>query len=134
VTDDLATDDEVAGLEGVLTGDALERAIVAVSVVVIAAMLGYVAWQAVSTSETVDPVASVDGVEPTTDGDRLRVTVRLDNRRGTGLSSVGIAVQCGNETRSLTFEHVPAGSYRTGKVVCPAGTSPKAAVETWMEA
>ena len=124
----------VGTVENVPTADALERVIVLVSAILITVMLGYVAWQAVATSEVVDPDATVVEVQPTTDGDRLRVTVRLANEGGTGLSSAKVAVQCGTEVRSLTFEHVPAGGQQTGTVVCPAGTTPEAAVDTWMGA
>ena len=124
----------VGTMEGVPTADALERVIVFVSVTVITLMLGYVAWQAVATSEVVDPDATVVEVQTTTDGDRLRVTVRLANEGGTGLSSAKVTVQCGTEVRSLTFEHVPAGGQQTGMVICPTGTTPEAAVDTWMRA
>ena len=124
----------VGTVEDVPTADALERVIVLVSVIVITMMLGYVAWQAVATSEAVDPNATVVEVQPTTDGDRLHVTVRLANEGGAGLSSAKVAVQCGTEARLLTFEHVPAGGQQAGTVVCPAGTTPEVAVETWMGA
>jgi len=66
------------------------------------------------------------------DDDRRQVTVRLDNQDGTGLSSVQVAVRCGDSERSLAFEHVPAGGRRTGTVVCPAGTAPISEVVAWV--
>ena len=142
-TDSQSTDDGaeaeqtypvVGTAEGVPTADGLERVIVLVSVIGIILMLGYVTWQAVATSEVIDPDATVVEVQPTADGDRLRVTVHLANEGGTGLSSAKVAVQCGTEVRSLTFEHVPAGGQQTGTVICPTGTTPEAAVDTWMGA
>ncbi|WP_255196155.1 hypothetical protein [Halorarius litoreus] len=71
---------------------------------------------------------------PGPDDDRLRETVRLTNQRGTGLSSVAVAVRCGGAERSVAFTHVPAGGHRTGTVVCPASTDPASGVVTWTEA
>lgn len=123
--------DETSGLDG---GDLLELAIVATSVVLIVGTLGFVAWQAVGTQTGADPVATVEEVSTVADTDRLRVVVRLENRRTTGLTSVQVGVSCGATRRSLEFTHVPTGGHRTGSVVCPAGTTPDATVETWIEA
>lgn len=114
-------------------GELLELAIVVASVLLLVATLGYVGWQATVTTADGVPTATVEAIEPmpASDDDRLRVTVRLDNRRGTGLSSVQVGVECGDAGRSLAFEHVPAGGSRTGTVVCPAGTEPIAEVVTW---
>jgi hypothetical protein len=114
----------------------LELAIVAASVLLVVATLGYVGWQATVTTVDGVPTASVEAVEPMpgSDDDRLRVTVQLDNRRGTGVSSVAVVVRCGGAERSLTFAHVPAGGHRTGTAVCPPDTVPVAAVVTWIEA
>lgn len=129
MTADASSQNDTSG-----AADLLEQLIVAASVLLIIGTLGYIAWQAAGTSTTADPVASVDTVEATSGGERLRVVVRLDNLRGTGLTSVQVAVRCGVTERSLEFTHVPAGGHRTGSVVCPAGTTPEAIVETWIEA
>lgn len=129
MTVDASSKNDNSGAAGLL-----ERVIVVASVLLILGTLGYIAWQAAGTSTTADPIAIVEAVEPTSSGERLHVAVRLDNRRGTGLTSVQVAVRCGVTERSLEFTHVPAGGHRTGSVVCPAGTTPEAVVETWIEA
>lgn len=117
-------------------GELLELTIVVASALLIAVALGYVGWQATVTTADGVPTATVEAIEPmpASDDDRRRVTVRLDNRHGTGLSSVQVAIQCGDAERSLAFAHVPADGGRTGTVVCPAGTTPVAEVVTWIEA
>jgi hypothetical protein len=125
-------DDDSGETDELDRGDLLERAIVVASVLLLAGTIGFVAWQATGTSPGADPVATVEEVEAT-DDDRLRVVVGLENRRSTGLSSVRVGVRCGSAERSLEFTHVPAGGYRTGTVVCPAGTTPDASVESWVE-
>lgn len=130
-------DEEGAGTNGGLDsdgGELLELAIVIASVLLIAATLGYVGWQATVTTADGVPTATVEAIDPmpAPDDDRRQVTVRLDNRNGTGLSSVRVAVQCGGAERSLAFAHVPAGGSRTGTVVCPDGTVPIAEVVAWI--
>jgi len=107
---------------------------VVASVLLIVATLGYVGWQAAVTTADGVPTATVEAIEPmpAPDDDRRQVTVRLDNQDGTGLSSVQVAVRCGDSERSLAFEHVPAGGRRTGTVVCPAGTAPISEVVAWV--
>jgi hypothetical protein len=135
----VSADESAAPDEGPETGapngaDRLEKAIVAASVLLVAATLGYVAWQAAVTPEEGVPRATVERVEPMPDSDRQRVTVELDNRRGVGLATTTVVVRCGDTERTLAFEHVPAGGGRTGTVVCPADTDPRAIVGTWVEA
>jgi hypothetical protein len=115
-------------------GDTLELPVVVVSVLLVVSTLGYVGWQATTTAETADPTASVVAVEPTAGEDRVRVEVRLTNRRETGLARAQVGVRCGDTHRSLTFEHVPVAGDTTGSVVCPAGTEPTVQVETWVTA
>jgi len=127
--------DEDSEADGGPTGaDLLERAIVVASVLLIAGMLGYVLWQAAVTPAPADPVATIDGTEPMSDTDRQRVTVRVENRGGTGLTSVRVAVRCGGQESSLEFAYLSPGGRRTGTVVCPAGTTPEVVVETWVSA
>lgn len=97
-------------------------------------LIGFIAWQAAMTSEVADPVATIETVETREDGDSLRVGVQLDNRREAGLQSVTVGVECGATEQTLEFTHVPTGGYRRASVICPAGTTPETAVETWMEA
>jgi len=123
---DADADEAAGGPDG---ADALERVIVTASVLLTAGTLGYVVWQAVATPAVAAPVATVDSAEPMSGDDRVRVRVRLDNGRGTGLASVRVAVRCSAAERSLEFTHVPAGGHRTGSVVRPTGTTPEAAVE-----
>lgn len=111
----------------------LEWVVVGASVLLIAVTLGFVLWQASVASEVATPTASIESVDPLSDG-RLRVTVVLDNRRGPGLTSVQLAVRCGDTEHELAFEHVPAGGRRTGTVTCAPGTDPEAVVETWVTA
>lgn len=137
-TGDRETGDEKSPVSdgGIDGADLLEQAVVVASVLIVVALFGYVAWQATVTTAGGVPTATVEAVEPMPgpDDDRLRVTARLDNRRGTGLASVGVVVRCGGTERSLSFEHVPAGGRRAGTVLCPAETEPAAAVVTWTEA
>jgi len=119
-------------------GYLVERGIAAASVVVVVALLGYLLWQAAVTPEAARPVATVESVEPATaggDGDgTLRASVVLANRGSVGLTSVEVTVHCGTRERTLQFERVPAQGQRTGVATCPAGTDPRAAVTTWVEA
>lgn len=105
-----------------------ELAVAGVSVLLTALLFGYVAWHGVTTPDA-NPEAAV--VETELDGDTLLVTVEVTNPGGPGLRSVTVSVDCANE--SLTFTHVPTEDYRTGTVVCPAGTTdPTATVDGWV--
>ncbi|MFC6941078.1 hypothetical protein ACFQE8_14075 [Salinirubellus sp. GCM10025818] len=112
----------------------LERTVVAVSILLIASTLGFVLWQATVTSEVADPRVNVQSVEPVDGENHLRVGIELDNRRGPGLASVQVAVECGETERAVEFEHVPSGGRRTATVTCPGGSEPEAIVETWKDA
>jgi hypothetical protein len=119
-------------------GGLLESVIVVVSVILIIGILGYLGSQAVTEPSTPNPIATIDSVDSVRADDprsgSVRVTVALDNRGETGLSSVAVAVQCGETERSLVFTRVPARGHRTGTVICPRGTTPTASVTTWIEA
>lgn len=112
----------------------LERAVVAVSVLLIVSTLGFVLWQATVTPEVANPRVNIQSVEPVDGGDHLRVKIELDNRRGPGLASTQVAVECGGTERAVEFEHVPSGGRRTATIICPAGSEPEAVVETWKDA
>lgn len=112
----------------------LERVVVAVSILLIASTLGYVLWQASVMPEAANPRVNIQTVEPMDGGDRLRVSVELDNRQGPGLSLVQVAIECGGTEHEVEFEHVPSGGRRTATVTCPAGSEPEAVVETWKDA
>lgn len=114
--------------------DILEKTVVVISVVLVATMLGFVTWQAVTTPEPAEPVASIETVDPMPGDTRQQVHVLIENKGGTGMTSLQVAVQCGNVERSLEFVHFPAGGRRTGVVVCPADTRPEIVVETWISA
>lgn len=132
MTPDVSPDDDGSGESD--WGSRLEQVIIVLSVVLLVTTLGFIAWQAAMTSEVADPVATIETVETREDGESLRVGVQLDNRRGAGLQSVTVGVECGATEQTLEFTHVPAGGYRRASVICPAGTTPETAVETWMEA
>jgi|GEM_PF-2593699 hypothetical protein len=120
--------------DGPVSAVLVERVVVAASVVLIVTMLGYVLWQAAVTPAVVDPHASVDAVEPMADSDRERVSVVLANDGNVGLASVTVVVDCGDRQHTLEFSHVPGNGEREGTVVCPAGSRPRAFVDTWIEA
>lgn len=131
--DEGAETDEGFYLNG---ADLLEWAIVVASVLLVLGTLVFVGLQATGTTANGVPSATVEGVEPMPgpDADRSQVRVRLDNRRGAGLSTVSVTVHCGDAVRSLSFEHVPAGGHRTGTVVCPGDSTPVAEVVSWKAA
>lgn len=112
----------------------VERAIVVVSVLLIAGMLGYVFWQASSGPSTPDPAAEVASVESRQGSEQQSVTVTLTNTGDTGLSTVWVSVRCGDRAATLEFTHVAGGARRTGTVICPAGTTPEASVQSWIKA
>jgi len=119
-------------------GDLLEDVITVVSALLIVGVIGYLVSQALVAPATPDPTATVDSVERLQSDEQetgsLRVTVSLNNRGETGLSSVEVVVQCGGTERSLVFTYVPARGHRTGTVICPQGTTPTASVAAWIEA
>lgn len=110
----------------------VELAVVLTSVVLVAGLLGFVLWQAGGGPGSPDPVAAIESVE--TVEDRQRVSVKLTNRGEAGLERVQVAVRCGGRERVLEFSQVPGSAERTGTVVCPSGTEPRASVETWVAA
>lgn len=117
------------------SGDRLETVVMVVSALLIVGVTAYLASQALTTPTAPNPTATVGAVEPAPGaGEDIHVTVNLDNEGEIGLASVEVMVQCGSVERSLSFTHVPARGHRTGTVVCPAGTTPRASVATWVEA
>lgn len=135
---DDASAEEDEGDDDVATSDRLERVVVAVSVGFTALLLAFTLWQAAMSPDEVVPTASIEAVEPTPSSDerpeRLRVTVRIDNRGGAGLETATVAVDCGTAERTLQFSYVPGNGHKTATVVCPTGTTPTATVESWTEA
>ncbi|AEN06750.1 hypothetical protein Halar_3131 [halophilic archaeon DL31] len=129
------TDDDSAGVFA--GGDLLESIVMVMSVLLIVGVLGYLVSQAIVTPAAPEPTTAIEAVEPfPKDGagtDTVRVTVSLANEGETGLQSVEVLVRCGGIERSLVFSHVPANGHRTGTVICPQGTTPRASVVTWIE-
>lgn len=132
------TDDDTATEEGIAGGDLLEISTMVLSAILLVGLLGYIASQAIVAPTAAEPKATIDSVErlppESPQAGNVRVTVRLENKGETGLSSVEVAVQCGSVERSLLFTHVPARGDRTGIVICPQGTTPDASVVSWIEA
>jgi hypothetical protein len=119
-------------------GYLVERAITGASVLLVTLLLGYLLWQAVVTPEEAKPTATIESVEPVSGdgggGDAIRATVALRNEGGTGLTSVAVTIRCGGSERTLEFSRVPAQGQRTGTVVCPPNSEPRATVTAWVTA
>lgn len=130
-------DDSDENETGREASDRLERVVAVVSITVTVLLLSFVVWQGATTQPGAAPVATVERVEspPFADGgpERLRVTVRLENRGGTGIESATVAVECGDARRTVRFTHVPGDGHETARVTCPVGTAPTTAVESWTE-
>jgi len=125
------------GTDGDVDGAYLvERAITVASALLIAALLGYLFWQALVTPSAALPAATVESVDRIDAGEdpRLLVSVALSNHGEKGLSSAQVTVTCGDRSRTLEFANVPAGGHTTGTVTCPAGTDPRATPTAWIEA
>jgi len=117
--------------------DRLERVVAVGGIVFTVCLLSFVLWQGATTQSGAIPAATVESVAspPYDDGgpERLRVTVRLDNQGEHGIEHATVAVECGSARRTVQFSHVPGGGQKTATVTCPVGTTPTAAVETWIE-
>ncbi|WP_380677040.1 hypothetical protein [Salinigranum sp. GCM10025319] len=117
--------------------DRLERLVSGVSVAFTLVLLSYVLWQGATAPAGAAPTASVESVEspPYDDGGpaTLRVTVRIENRGGTGLESVVVGLDCGDAERTIRFAHVPGNGHRTATATCPIDTTPTAIVESWTD-
>lgn len=92
----------------------------AASALLVALVIGYMAWQAVTAPEGGSPQARVVSVEDTLDGERI-VEVALRNQATSGLREVTVSVECDEPPPELTFANVPAEGERRGFVRCPAG-------------
>jgi hypothetical protein len=112
----------------------VERTIIVASVLIIAAMLGYMLLETTTGPSSPDPSASVDTIEPRPNTDQLLVTIVLTNRGDRGVSTVQVGVRCGDQTHTLEFTNLPGSGSQSGTVVCPSGTTPEASVESWIEA
>lgn len=111
-----------------------ERFLMVMSVIFTVALLSFVLWQALTTTATPIPTASVTATETLPGGD-VQVSVVFRNPQSVGLVMATVEVDCDTPPPELTFEHVPADGRRTGTVICPPGTTnPTATVSTWTEA
>lgn len=119
------------------TSERLEQAVAVVSIAFAVLLLSFVLWQGATTQAEATPTATVESIESPPFGDggpeQTRVAVRLENRGGSGIESATVAVQCGDAGRAIQFTHVPGGGHKTAMVVCPVGTTPTAAVESWTQ-
>ena len=119
------------------SSDRLERVVAVASIAFTVLLLSFIVWQGATTGAGATPTATVEAVESPPYGDggpeRLRVTVRLENRGGSGIESVTVAVECGETPRRVQFTNVPGGGHKTATVLCPVGSVPTAAVESWTE-
>lgn len=106
----------------------------AVSTLLALALIAYLLYQAVTLPSNGAPKAEVAGVETMPEGDVL-VTVTLINEGPLGMREVGVEIRCGDPPVEITFENVPAQSTRTGKALCPPGTTqPEVGVSFWRSA
>lgn len=110
-----------------------EQVVVAISVVLTVALLGYAIWQVLTVSVGTTPQVSVENTQ--TQPDRtVRVTVALSNSRDRGLEQATVKTICQNTSTSVQFTDIPAKSTQTASVVCPQGTNqPRASLSSWIE-
>lgn len=112
-----------------------QKAIMALSVVVVLALVGYLAFQAATAPDSrAPPEAQILGTRTMPDGSIL-VDVRLTNPSGAGLRHATVELDCDQPPPSITLDNVPAESYRDATLMCPPGQPPsKASVSTWFRA
>ena len=107
--------------ESKLRGTTLEWIVAAVSAAIVAAMIGFVFFQAFQKADTyADPVAVVKSVTPVSDG--YRVEISAQNRGGATAANVKFraGLQSGGrniETAEVTFSYLPSHSRRQGVLI-----------------
>lgn len=111
---------------------AAEQAVMAASVGFTVALFGVALWYAFTGPGAVTPAVTVLDSQQSPGGDVV-FTVELRNPGDVGLVSVTVSAECTDPPTELTFENVPATARRTGRVVCPPGTSdPSVSVSSWV--
>lgn len=110
-----------------------ETAVMLVSALFTLLFLSFALWQAVAAPAGGTPTVRVADTRTTASGDVV-VIVELRNTQEVGLSRATVEAECTTPPTDLTFEHVPAGGRRTGRMVCPPGTEdPKVSLASWIE-
>jgi hypothetical protein len=110
-----------------------EQIVVAISVVLTVALLGYATWQVFTTPVAATPQVSIESTQTQSDGS-IRATVALSNPRDRGLEQATVETVCQNRSISVQFTDIPARSTQTASVVCPRGTNrPEVSLSSWVE-
>lgn len=110
-----------------------ETVVMVVSALFTLVFFSFALWQAVAAPPGGTPRVRVTDTRTTASGDVV-VIVELRNTQEVGLSRATVEAECTTPPTDLTFEHVPAGGRRTGRMVCPPGTEdPKVSLASWIE-
>jgi hypothetical protein len=110
-----------------------EGIVVAISAVLVLALLGYAAWQTATASGAVSPQTHIEGTTTQSDGSVI-VTISLSNPQDHGFEQVTVTTVCEKRTIPVLFEHVPAKSTETARVLCPPGTDhPIVSLSSWIK-
>jgi hypothetical protein len=110
-----------------------EGIVVAISAMLVLALLGYAAWQTATASGTVSPQAHIKDTTTQPDGSVI-VTISLSNAQDHGFEQVTVTTVCEQKSIPVLFEHVPAMSTETAQVLCPPGTDhPTVSLSSWIK-
>ena len=110
-----------------------EKLVMAGSALLVAFLLGYMAWQAIALQDA-SPEAALLSTRTLPSGD-VEVTVTLSNPGAKGLRDVAVEVKCGDQPPEILFSFVPAHATRKGTAVCPPGTqAPEVGITFYVEA
>jgi uncharacterized protein (TIGR02588 family) len=109
-----------------------EQVVVAISVVLTVALIGYATWQMFTVPTAAAPQVSIKNTEKRPDGN-IRVTIAISNSRDQGLEQATVRTNCQNTSTLVEFNYVPAGDTQTAQVVCPSGTNdPEVTLSSWI--
>lgn len=109
-----------------------EQVVVATSVILTVALLGYATWQMFTIPTAATPQVSVEDTQTQPDGS-VRVTIALSNPQDRGLEQVTVKTTCQNKSVLVQFSYVSAGSTQTAYVMCPPGTdNPEVSLSSWI--
>lgn len=109
-----------------------EQIVVAISVILTVALLGYAAWQTFITTGAATPQVHVENTRTQPDGNVI-ATIAVSNPKDSGLEQITVKTICENRSVSIRFEYVPAMSTETAHVVCPPGTDhPTVTISDWL--
>ncbi len=124
--------------QSTLKGTILEWVVASVSVVIVAAMIGFLLFQTFAKIDAdPDPQAVVKGVTRVSDGYRMEISAR--NRGGATAANVKFRAELRSQGRivesaDVTFSYLPSHSKRQGAVIFandPAGHSVVLQVESY---